>query len=112
MGYVKTVCLDFDGVMNTYDGWKGEDELFEPKEGIKEFLDELKKEFGNIFIHTTRDDLKVTMWLMKHGFEDYGIQVWNKKPPAILYIDDRGLKFNGDFKETLEQIKDFKAYWE
>lgn len=40
------------------------------------------------------------------------MDVTNVKPPALCYVDDRGVSFKGDFKDTLLAIADFKAYWE
>ena len=37
-----TVALAFNGVMNQYPGWGGSEELYEPREGLKEFLEDLR----------------------------------------------------------------------
>jgi hypothetical protein len=110
--FVKTVCLDFDGVLNNYTGWKGKDHLGEPKEGIKEFLEILSKKYDKIIIETTRDRLAVAVWLKKHGLWKYVINIYDKKPIATVYIDDRAIKFNGDFKDTLKELEYFNTYWE
>jgi hypothetical protein len=109
---LKTVCLDFDGVLNNYTGWKGKDHLGEPKEGIKKFLEELSKKFDKIIIETTRDKLAVAVWLKKHGLSKYIINIYDKKPIATVYIDDRAIKFNGNFKYALKELEYFKTYWE
>ena len=110
--YVPTICIDFDGVLNDYNGWKGENELFEPKEGVYDFLEGLKKLGFDLVIHSTRDSSKIVDWLFENGLEGYFVKITSVKVPAIIYIDDRGLKFNGDFKETLKDVKDFSTYWE
>ena len=109
---MKTVCLDFDGVLNNYNGWKGKEYLGEPKQGIKVFLDELNKEFDRIIIFTTRDRLAVAVWLKKHGLSYYNIIIYDKKPLANVYIDDRAIKFNGNYKRAIKEVKSFKTYWE
>lgn len=38
----KTICVDFDGVLNEYDGYE-EGDLGEPLTGSKEFIKELRK---------------------------------------------------------------------
>lgn len=37
--------------------------------------------------------------------------VTNIKIPAFLYIDDRAVCFNGNYKNTLEKVKNFNVYW-
>jgi len=109
---VKTVCLDFDGLFNDYTGWKGKESLGKPKEGIKEFLYELNRKFDRIIIETSRDRLEVAVWLKKHELGRYIINIYDKKPKATVYIDDRAIRFNGDFKKTLKELNSLKPYWE
>jgi len=106
-----TLCIDFDGIFNFYKGYQGPDELFEPADGIHDFLFELSKIDEDIVIFTARDTDKVEEWLFKHGLMQYISSVTNTKIPAILYLDDRAIQFNGDFKETLNEIKEFKVHW-
>ena len=110
--FTPTICIDFDGVLNDYTGWKGENELYEPKDGVYEFLDELKKLGFDLIIHSTRDTSKIVDWLFENRLETYFVKITSNKEPAMIYIDDRGLKFNGNFKETLKDVKDFSTYWE
>lgn len=37
--------------------------------------------------------------------------VTNVKTPAYIYLDDRALKFNGDYGKTLNEIENFNVYW-
>lgn len=103
------ICVDFDGVLNTYTGWRGDSELYVPRDGAKEFLDELNKKYV-VYIFTTRDKYKVIDWLDKYGLE-YD-DVTNSKIGALCYIDDRAIQFNGDYQEVLKELSDFKTYWE
>ena len=57
MKTLPTISLDFDGVLNTYDGWKGEDGLFSPRVGAYAFLRRLS-EFYVIVVHSTESDRK------------------------------------------------------
>ena len=103
------ICVDFDGVLNNYQGWNGSDELYTIRDGAKEFMEKLNENY-NIIVFTVRDNEKVQKWL-----EEYNVpfkEVTSIKVGAVCYIDDRGLKFNGDYDETLNQINDFKTYWE
>lgn len=106
-----TICLDFDGVLNNYDGWQGEKELFGARDGAKDFIKELSKNY-QVHILTTRMPIKVIRWLKKHGLDKYVTSVTNTKIGAVAYIDDRAICFNGNYDEVLNTLKDFKAHWE
>ncbi len=103
------VCVDFDGVLNNYKGWKGEEELFNPRKNTKKFLQELEQEY-NVIIFTTRDEDNIKQWLDLYGMP-YD-KITNIKEGAVAYIDDRALKFNGSYEDCLKELKNFKAYWE
>lgn len=107
----QNICVDFDGVLNNYTGWKGTDELYEPRCGAVEFLERLSKMY-NVIIFTTRPKEKVIDWLEEYECSHYIVEVTNIKVGAYCYIDDRGLKFNGDYEQTLNELDDFKAHWE
>lgn len=103
------VCVDFDGVLNNYTGWKGVDELYTPREGAKEFLLKLHENY-KVIIFSTRDNDMVSEWLDKYDL--YYDFVTSVKVGAVAYIDDRGIKFNGDYNEVLDELNNFKAHWE
>lgn len=106
----KIICVDFDGVLNTYTGYKGDDELFEPKPGVEEFLSVLSKK-GLVVIHTARDSAKVRTWLKKYNLDKYVYTVTKVKVPALVYIDDRAIQHNGCFEDTLKSLESFKVHW-
>lgn len=108
---MKTIGLDFNGVLDTYEGWVGGKE-YPPREGAKSFLKSLKDNNFDIIILTSIEPLKVIAWLDKYGLKKYVSGVTNTKPPAFVYLDDRAVCFKGDFDDALEQIKNFKAHWE
>ena len=105
------VAVDFDGVLNTYDGWKGEYELFEPRRGVGFFLSKLDEKY-NIIIFTNRKPQSVWRWLEDYNLACFVKEVTNTKPRAFVYVDDRGLKFEGDFDKTLKIIDSFTTHWE
>ena len=105
------ICVDFDGVLNTYKGWKGNDELYEPRIGAKEFLEELSVQYY-VVILTTRNVEKVWEWLREYGLDFLVDEVTDIKVGAVAYIDDRALKFNGNYLETLIELNNFKTHWE
>ncbi len=105
-----TICIDFDGVLNNYHGYDG-DNLGTPRDGAKEFLQELNKKY-TVIILSARRYSHIIRWLNEYDLWQYVADVTSFKPPATCYVDDRGIQFNGDYKETLKQIKKFKTYWE
>lgn len=108
---VLNVAVDFDGVLNTYDGWNGRYDLFEPRRGVSEFLSKLDEKY-DVIIFTRRNPSSVWGWLDEHGLSIYVRHVTNHKPKAFVYIDDRGLKFEGDYDSILEQVDSFHTHWE
>lgn len=106
----KKIYIDFDGVLNTYTGWK-DGELFEPKEGVKDFLKELSKKY-EIYIFSTRNPLDIADWLTEHNIKQYVSNITNVKAPAHAYIDDRAIKFDGDYAETIIELEKFRPYWQ
>lgn len=107
METMRRVCVDFDGVLNNYKYYDPND-LYTPRDGAKEFLMELSKRFY-VIIFTARDNEKVIEWLDKYDMP-YN-EVTNIKKPAVAYIDDRAIQFNGDYDEILNIIEDFAPYY-
>ena len=106
------VCVDLDGVLNLYDGWKGADYFHPPRPGAHEFLQRLVQSGYEIVIFTVRWAPHVEKWLSENGLAGYVSRVTDRKPPAHVYIDDRAVCFQGDFNALLDQIPRFQAHWE
>lgn len=104
-----TVCVDFDGVLNNYRKYD-ENDLSTPREGAKEFLEELSKKYRVVILTARRFD-KVMEWLNQYELSKYVFDVTNIKPPALAYIDDRGIPFMGDYTDTLRTLSYFEPYW-
>ena len=104
-----TIALDFDGVLNNYKGYDG-DNLGTPRQGAKEFLETLSKNH-KVVILTARNFAKVLNWLQEYDLSKYVYDVTNIKPPATAYIDDRAIPFNGDYEDTLAKLEYFEPYW-
>jgi len=103
----KTICVDFDGVLNSYkSGWgKGVDDLPDPPvEGAIDWLEGLVAEgCFNVCIYSSRSKEKagidaMRLWLLNNGLLDGTldeIEFPTQKPPAYLTIDDRAWRFDG-----------------
>lgn len=106
------VCVDLDGVLNQFDGWKGADYFHPPRPGAREFLSRLVEMGYEVVVFTVRWAPHVEQWLARHGLAEYVSRVTDRKPPAHVYIDDRAVCFQGDFSSVLERISEFRAHWE
>ena len=85
------ICVDLDGVLNEFDGWKGADFFHPPRSGAREFLEELNRKGYRVVVFTVRWGPHVESWLAKWGLSEHVWMVTDKKPPAHVYIDDRGM---------------------
>ncbi len=103
------VSIDFDGVLSQYNGWQGEDVTGKPIEGAKEFILSLINSGYKPIVFTTRKPVLILNWLKKFGFPD--IEVTNTKHPSLVYIDDRCVKFDGDFSKLVSNLEDYDVYW-
>jgi len=109
----KTIAIDFDGVLNTYTGWKGEKELFELRPGAKEFLQALRGRGFHLAIYSTRDPAAIRQWLAQNDLDTLFYHVSQSKPMAQAYLDDRAVCFDGQFTpELVERLASFKTHWE
>ena len=113
---IKAIGIDFDGVIHDYRyGWEGVDFISgEPVKGIKEVIDELRKEYL-VYVISSRcirasGKLAVEDWLEKYGIKVD--MVSGNKLPAMIYIDDRAICFDGKAESLLEKVKSFKSYLE
>lgn len=111
----KTVVFDFDGVIHKYsDGWRGINNIYdEPVPGIKEIIDKLRNENYEVVIVSTRSSEEIGKKAIYNWLEKYNIQVdyvCSMKPPAICYIDDRAISFNGNIKGLYQKIISFENW--
>ena len=114
----KRVVFDFDGVIHSYvSDWKGVDVIPDgPVPGIREAIDTLRREYCYevVVVSTrcvdTRGTEAIERWLMEHDIEVDGVQ--GRKPPAVAYVDDRGICFDGDARGLVDKIRNFRTYME
>jgi hypothetical protein len=109
---IKTVCLDFDGVIHSYrSGWRGETNIPDPPiHGVRDAIGHLRKTY-RVVIHSARTRSEegcqaVRDWLARHDIEVDDVCM--HKPPAFVYVDDRAIPFRGNWDETIADISDYR----
>lgn len=107
----KTLLIDLDGVLNIYKGNFDIDYIPKLRPGAYQFLKNLAQEY-NIKIFTTRNKILTVKWLIENNIDYFICDVTNTKDLAYLYVDDRCICFNGNYIDTINNIKNFKAHWD
>jgi len=102
------VCLDLDGVLARYEGWRGPEHIGAPLPGALEFAWSLAG-FADIIIFTARCSqdpageggqridpgrmkIRIIDWLEKFKFPYTDVYVGQGKPRAAAFIDDRAVR--------------------
>lgn len=104
----QTIAVDFDGVIHSYtSGWQGPVPTDPPVAGAREAIAKLREKF-DIAVLTTRAETEdgaagTRAYLRTHGIEVD--QVTHGKVKAVLYVDDRGFRFTGDWKAVLRHVE-------
>lgn len=112
----KTVVFDFDGVIHSYaSGWQGETVIPDPLvPGIKEALKELSKTYEIVVVSTrckTQEGRSaIEKYLEANDLLGTVSRVLAEKPPAIVYVDDRAICFDGHPEHLKDQIDSFKPW--
>lgn len=108
----KTIVFDFDGVIHSYiSGWKGVDVIPDPPVyGMREALHQLCIKGYEIVIVSTRASspegtAAMVDWLDKYDFNQCYDRITAEKAPAICYIDDRAIRFDGNVKKMMSDIE-------
>lgn len=114
----KTVVFDFDGVIHSYtSGWLGETTISDPPvPGIREALKEIHGAGYEVVVVSTRCATEkgkgaIEAWLYNNGLREYIDKVCKEKLPAIDYIDDRAICFDGHPENLLKKIQSFEPWY-
>lgn len=114
----KTVVFDFDGVIHSYtSGWQGATVIPDkPVPGIEKALNEIHNAGYEIVVVSTRcvevlGVVAVETWLKQNNLWQYIDKICKEKPPAIVYIDDRAICFDGHPETLLAKINSFVPWY-
>lgn len=114
---MRILLLDFDGVLHSYTSkWQGADVVADPPvNGAAEFLDRATEHFDvHVLSSRSRADGGVEA-MRKWCLEWFGHKVTNSitfahsKPPAFLTIDDRCIRFEGEWP-SMRELENFKPW--
>jgi hypothetical protein len=105
-------CIDLNGVLDSYRGWRGPEHWDAPRDGAADFLRALRERGYRVVIHTTRWRDDAERWLREHRLLDLVDEITDRKLAAHVFVDDRAVRFRGDFISTLAEIDGFRAHWE
>lgn len=110
-----TVVFDFDGVIHSYkSGWKGAGVIPDPiVPGMTDAIDQLREHGYIVVVVSTRCSTQEGMEAVKTYLMDNGIivdDVLAEKPPAVCYIDDRAICFDGH-PESLPRLVESFVPW-
>lgn len=109
------ICIDFDGVIHSYErGWQNGEIYGTVVPGFFDWVERAKEHF-RLVIYSSRskdEDGVIAMgrwlhdqrraWRIASGFPNDGsepaeLEITHEKPAAFLTIDDRAIRFDGDW---------------
>lgn len=115
------ICCDFDGVIHSYTSrWEGIDSIPNPPvTGAFEALYGYIEDELSIAIFSTRSASGEGIAAMKQWFAKWDkrgellkhLKFPKSKPAAMVYLDDRGLRFNGVFPSTSSLRQYYKVWY-
>ncbi len=110
------LVVDFDGTIAHW-ARRGFPAIGKPIDGAQRFLRLLRSEGWKIIVHSCRNgaeqEASMAAWLAEHDIpydeinrnSDYP---WaDGKPVGDVYLDDRGLRFDGRWDRAYEQVQEF-----
>lgn len=125
--YPPRIVIDFDGVLHSYgSGWVGAETIPDPPvPGAQEFLRGLLAAGWEVVIQSTRASTvqganAIAEWLVAHDFPlparaptadpRAAYVITAEKLPALVYLDDRALRFDGIWP-TLAMLETASRPW-
>jgi len=99
----KVIAVDLDGVLAGQASPSGRPGALRP--GALQFLQTLNHLGYYTVIFTANPTSNANEWLRANGLAGLVKEVVNTKPMAEAYIDDKAIRFTGDFAQTLSEIR-------
>ncbi len=122
----RTVSVDFDGVLHSYvQPWVAAHIIPDPPvEGAIRWLHDTAQKFDVCILttraRTWRGRRAIRRWLKRcagagyYGFRGYRgieeVKITYKKLPALIYVDDRGYRFDGSNFPTIQEVWSAKPW--
>lgn len=111
----QTVVLDFDGVIHSYQsGWKGADIIPDPPTpGAADAVRILREKYIVVVV-SSRCHQPGGIEAIKKWLQNWEIEVdlvSNDKPPHIVVVDDRAIRFNGNWQEVIDSVPSASIPW-
>jgi hypothetical protein len=116
----RTLCVDFDGVISDYSkGYQGIGVFGAPISGADTALHKLRLEGWKIIIFTTRGEIsELARYLHVHNIPFDEINKNSSNPPgsnigkpiADAYLDDRAIRFTGDWTKAYQEVTTLKPW--
>ena len=117
----RALCIDFDGVISSYGGFKGRGVFGSPIENVRYYLQKFRDEGWRLIVHTSRGELglieeyllreKIPFDFINHNPDNEKFQLSDVKPVAHVYIDDRAITFDGDWGGIYSKISGKDPEW-
>ncbi len=108
----RLVCVDLNGVLDQFTGWRGRAHWDPPAPGARAFLEGLRAAGCRVVLFTTRHYSGVWRWLVEHDLDGFVDDVTDRKPPADVFVDDHAVNHAGDLAETLTRVLAFRPHWQ
>jgi len=97
------IALDLDGVVNEYKGWNKDNGEISPLKGVARAIERFREAGFSVCIFTARTNIHTVQRLLRE--QGIRITVHHEKPPAAIYVDDRGFRFEGRWDDvTVERV--------
>lgn len=109
---MKTVVFDFDGVIHSYTSpWTSAEDIPDPPvPGIREAIRDFRIAGYEVAVVSTRCRNPLGVQAISRYLREHNIEVDHilaDKPPAVAYIDDRAICFDGHPETLLRRVQRF-----